>query len=177
VLPDEVRAEIRASVPSEGPARAAVVDALSAVQRARGWVSDEDVADIAAEIGMSAAEVDDVATFYSLVFRRPVGRHVILVCDSVSCWLNGSDDIVEHLTSTLGISVGETTADGAFTVLPAGCLGLCERAPALLVDDVTHGPLDPSGVDALLAEKGWRGRQTAADIDLPERRERAKADG
>jgi NADH-quinone oxidoreductase subunit E len=165
VLSDEERTEIRALVPPDGQARGAVVEALSSIQTRRGWVSDEDVEGIADVLGMTPAEVQDVATFYSLIYQRPVGRHVLLVCDSVSCWLNGYEDVLAHLTSRLGVSLGETTPDGAFTLLPAACLGLCDRAPALMVDDVPYGPLDAEAVDALLRANGWSGRPEAADMD------------
>src|SRR5580693_4444130 len=93
------------------PRRDAVsIDALKIVQRHRGWVSDESIRDIAGHIGMSPADVDSVATFYNLIFRKPVGRHVIMVCDSVSCWVMGCDGVQAHLRERLGIAPGETTS-------------------------------------------------------------------
>jgi NADH-quinone oxidoreductase subunit E len=132
--------------------RAACLDALKIVQDGRGWVSDESVRDIAEALGMSPAEVDGVATFYSLIFRRPVGRHVILVCDSVSCWIMGYERIVRRLGERLGIGLGGTTADGAFTLLPVVCLGACDKAPAMMIDDELHGDLTEEKIDRLLAE-------------------------
>jgi NADH-quinone oxidoreductase subunit E len=96
-------------------------------------------------------EVEGVATFYNLIFRQPVGRHVILLCDSVSCWITGYHGILDHLQAVLGISLGETTPDGRFTLLPIACLGCCDHAPALMVDDDLHLDLTPERVDALLA--------------------------
>jgi NADH-quinone oxidoreductase subunit E len=101
---------------------------------------------------MSPDELDSVATFYNLIYRKPVGRHVILVCDSVSCWIMGYDPIREHLSSRLGIGLGETTQDGRFTLLPIVCLGTCDHAPAMMVDDELYGDLDPAKIDEILAK-------------------------
>ena len=131
------------------PKRAAVcIDALRIVQRHRGWVSDESVRDIAGHLGMSPTDVDSVATFYNLIFRKPVGRHVIMICDSVSCWITGYEGVRKHLHERLGISLGETTPDNRFTLLPIVCLGCCDRAPAMMVDGDLQGDLDPQKIDA-----------------------------
>ena len=130
------------------PTRQAVsIDALKIVQRHRGWVSDESLRDVAAYIGMSATDLDSIATFYNLIFRRPVGRHVVMVCDSVSCWIMGYERIREHLCQGLGIELGETTSDHRFTLLPIVCLGCCDHAPAMMVDNDLHTDLDCQKVD------------------------------
>ena len=130
--------------------RAGAVEALMIVQRRRGWISDELLLAVAGHVGMSPAELDRSATFYNLVFRRPVGRHMVLMCDSVSCWLMGADRLRERLRSRFGIGFGETTADGRFTVLPNVCLGACDRAPAVMIDETLHGPLTEDELDRLL---------------------------
>jgi len=133
------------------PKRAAVcIDALKIVQRYRGWVSDESVRDIAGHLGMSPADLDSVATFYNLIFRRPVGRHVITVCDSVTCWIMGEERIREHLQERLGIGLGETTPDDRFTLLPTVCLGCCDHAPAMMVGSDLHSDLNSQKIDAAL---------------------------
>lgn len=135
-------------------ASAATIEALKIVQKHRGWVPDEAVKDIADKLKTSAADVDAVATFYNLIFRRPVGRHVIFVCDSVSCYVMGYDSLRAKLESRLGITYGQTTADNRFTLLPICCLGTCDRAPALMVDQDLHRGLenlDEATLDALLA--------------------------
>lgn len=129
----------------------ASIEALREVQRSRGWVSDECLRDVARLLDMSADELDAVATFYNLVFRRPVGRHVILLCDSVSCWIMGCEALRRGIESRLGIKSGETTADGRFTLLPTVCLGACDRAPVLMVDDDLIGALDIGQLDEVLA--------------------------
>jgi NADH-quinone oxidoreductase subunit E len=121
---------------------AATIEALKIVQKHRGWVSDEAVRDIAAKLKTSAADVDSVATFYNLIFRKPVGRHVIFQCDSVSCHIMGADGLRAKLQAKLGIEPGQTTADGRFTLLPIVCLGTCDRAPAMLVDQDLHRDLE-----------------------------------
>ncbi len=133
------------------PKREAVsIDALKIVQKHRGWVSDESLRDIAEHIGMSPTDLDSIATFYNLIYRRPVGRHVISVCDSVSCWIMGCEQMREHLQQRLGVGLGETTADNRYTLLPTVCLGCCDRAPALMVDGDLHTDLDPAKIDTEL---------------------------
>jgi NADH-quinone oxidoreductase subunit E len=113
--------------------KAAVIEALKIVQQNRGWISDESIAAIAEHLEMSAAEVDSVATFYNLIFRQPVGRHIILLCDSISCYVMGYKKLYEALQQHLKIKFGETTADKKFTLLPNACLGCCDHAPALMI--------------------------------------------
>jgi NADH-quinone oxidoreductase subunit E len=115
--------------------KAAVIEALKIVQGQRGWISDESLEEIANYLEMSPAEVDSVATFYNLIFRKPVGRHVILLCDSISCYVMGYKKLYEALQERLQIKFGETTPDQRFTLLPNACLGCCDRAPALMVDE------------------------------------------
>lgn len=130
--------------------RAASIGALKIVQARRGWVPDGAIPAIAAELGLGAAEVEGVATFYSLIFRRPVGRHVIKVCDSISCFLTGYDELLAAVKTHLGIGYGQTTADGRYTLINICCIGACDRGPALMVDDDLHGPVEPGQVPALL---------------------------
>jgi NADH-quinone oxidoreductase subunit E len=120
------------------------------VQRHRGWISDEAIADLAEFFHMSPSELDSVATYYNLLFRKPVGRHVILACDSVSCWIMGCERLQARLKETLGIGFGETTPDKRFTLLPVPCLGACEKAPAMLIGDDLLGNLDPERIDEIL---------------------------
>lgn len=130
--------------------QAACIEALKIVQRRHGWVPDAAIPAIAEVLGIGPASVEGVATFYSLIFRQPVGRHVILVCDSSSCFLNDYEALLEALSARLGIGLGQTTEDGRFTLLPVCCLGACDRGPALMVDDDTYGPVAPEDVAELL---------------------------
>jgi NADH-quinone oxidoreductase subunit E len=149
--PEEI-AEIEHELPLFPRKSAACIEALRIVQRHRGWVSDDAIRDIAAFLEMSESELDGVATFYNLIYRRPVGRHVIHVCDSVSCWIMGYDALREALVKKLGIQPGQTTPDGRFTLLPIPCLGTCDRAPAMFVGEDLHRDLTPSDVDGILAK-------------------------
>ncbi len=150
MLTDEERHEIEAEFPHYPTKEAVCIDAMKIVQRHRGWVPDEAIGDLAAFLGMTADDLDGVATFYNLIYRKPVGRHVILVCDSVSCWIVGYDRLREKLCSRLGIQFGETTGDGRFTLLPIVCLGACDRAPAMMVDQDLHAGVDPETIDSIL---------------------------
>jgi len=134
--------------------RAAALEALQIIQKNHGWVSDEDLQGAAGILGLTPDELDGLASFYSMIFRKPVGRHVILVCDSICCWILGSDGIVDHLFDRLGIRWGETDPDGRFTLLPSPCLGACDHAPAMMVDGDLHGGLTSERIDAIL--EGYR---------------------
>lgn len=151
MLHEEERQAITREIGKYPTRQAVVPEALRIIQTHRGWVSDEVVADIAVMLAMTPAEVDAVATFYSLIYRRPVGRHVILLCDSVSCWIVGYGPILAYLTERLSVALGETTQDGRFTLLPAACLGDCDHAPAMMVDDVLYGNLTPEQIDDILS--------------------------
>lgn len=151
VLSDSEIAAIDAEI-AHVPYRAAVaIDALKIVQAHRGWVSDESLRAIARHLEMSAEELDGVATFYNLIFRRPVGERVILLCNSVTCWIKGYDRIQAAITDRLGVELGETTKDNAFTFLPVTCLGACDRAPVMMVGDELHLDLDDAELDRALA--------------------------
>lgn len=131
-------------------ARAASIEALKIVQKQRGWVPDGAADAIGAILGIPASDVEGVATFYSQIFRQPVGRHIIRVCDSMTCFIGGHENVLGSIKSELGIEPGQTTADGRFTLLPVCCLGNCDKAPAMMIDDETFGDVQPEGVAQLL---------------------------
>jgi NADH-quinone oxidoreductase subunit E len=149
-LTEEEHAAIMALARSHETKRSACIEALKYVQTHYRWVSDRHLGEIASLLEMSRAELDGVATFYNLIFRRPVGEHIIFLCDSISCWIMGRDAICAHFQQRLGIDPGETTADGMYTLLPIVCLGHCDHAPAMLLDDALHGDVDIAQVDKLL---------------------------
>jgi NADH-quinone oxidoreductase subunit E len=150
LLTDEMKQEIRDLYEHLPVKSAACIEGLKVIQKHRRWVSDDSIKELASLLDMSAEAVDSVATYYSLIFRKPIGRHVILVCDSVSCWIMGYPEIINGLKEKLSIGYGETTADDRFTLLPIPCLGTCDRAPALLVDEDLHRDLTADKLDALL---------------------------
>ena len=128
----------------------ACLDALKIVQSHRGWVEDEAVSDIAALLGISPEKVDGVATFYTRIYRQPVGRHVILVCDSISCMIMGYETVYKYISGKLGIIFGETTADKRFTLLPVTCLGNCDQAPSMMIDNELFNKIGIENIDQLL---------------------------
>ncbi len=149
-LSDAERRDIEHAMQHYPDPRAASIEALKVVQKQRGWVPDDAIGQIAAVLGITAADLEGVATFYSLIFRHPVGRHVIKVCDSIACHLTGYDELREAITRALDIRFGETTSDARFTLLPICCLGACDRGPCLMIDDALHGPVEPQQVAQLL---------------------------
>jgi NADH-quinone oxidoreductase subunit E len=146
----EEKSEIEKAISLVPIRKAAGIEALKIVQEHRRWVSDESLHDIAAFMNMSAEELDSVATFYNMIFRRPVGRHVILLCDSISCWVMGYENILKQVTARLGIKYGETTKDGRFTLLPNCCLGTCDCAPALMIDEDLYRNVTTDQLDEIL---------------------------
>jgi len=154
MLTTEEIEEIQAEFLRYEQKRAVCIEALKIVQRRRGWVSDDALRDLAQYLDMTADELDSVATFYNFIFRKPVGRHVILICDSVSCWIMGYDRILARLKERLGIGFGETTADGRFTLLPNVCLGACDHAPVMMIDEDLYLDVDPQMLDRILSQYG-----------------------
>ena len=136
--------------PAHPVRRAAVVSAMQALQAERGYLDDASVAEGARLTGLSTTEVEELATFYSLIYRRPVGQHVLLICDSLCCAMNGGEQLLTTAEQMSGAPLGEISPDGAVSILPSICLGLCDRAPAALVDGEALGPLDESALAALL---------------------------
>ena len=130
--------------------KAALIESLKIVQKHRGWISNESVEEIADHLGISSAEVDSVATFYNLIFRKPVGRHVILLCDSISCYVMGHQRIYKALHEKLGIKYGETTTDKRFTLLPNACLGCCDHAPALMIGEQLYRDVTIEQLDSII---------------------------
>jgi len=143
---DEIKEEIK-QYPS--PA-AACIDALKIVQKRRGWITDESVKDIAKLLDISNEDVDGVATFYTRIYRRPVGRNIILLCDSVSCMIMGYGSLYDYISEKLGIGFGETTPDERFTLLPISCLGDCDKAPVMMINDDHFRRLTVEKIDELL---------------------------
>jgi NADH-quinone oxidoreductase subunit E len=154
MLTDDERTEIEQELKPYPTKQAACVEALKVIQRRHGWVSDEHLQGVASLLGMTVDDLDGVATFYSLIFRKPVGRHVALVCNSVSCWMLGSQALCTHMEQRLGVALGGTTQDGRMTLLPVVCLGACDHAPVMMVDTDLHRDLDREKVDRILERYG-----------------------
>lgn len=129
---------------------AAGLEILKIVQKHRGWISDETLSEVAGLVEMTDCELESIATCYNHIFRKPVGRHVIFVCDGMACWIKGYDNLLEYLAGRLGITLGQTSADGRWTLLPSSCLGVCEKAPAMIVDEDLYVELDTKKIDVIL---------------------------
>lgn len=151
MLSPEERQAIEAEMPRYPDRRAVCIDALKTVQQQRGWVSDEALADVAEFLQLPPAELEGVATFYNMIFRQPTGQHVILLCDSVSCWIMGYERLREYFAERIGIAPGQTSADGRFTLLPNVCLGDCDHAPVMMIDNAHYRDVAAPQLDAILA--------------------------
>jgi len=152
MLTEEEIKEIQEEIKQYPHPAVASIDALKIVQHHRGWVSDECVRDIAHLLSISNEELDSVATFYSRIYRKPVGRNVILICDSISCMIMGYVSLYEYISKKLGVTFGGTTSDGRFTLLPVSCLGDCDNAPAMMVNNDHFNRLTLEKIDEILAD-------------------------
>ncbi len=150
VIPLEAIQEIEAYFEHVPLKRAACIEALKIVQKHNGWVSDEALVELAPILEMGVEEIDGIATFYSIIFRRPVGRHVIFVCDSVTCWMLGYEKIVESLREKLKVDWGQTTKDDRFTLMPIVCLGACDTGPVIKIDYDLHRAVSVDQLDGIL---------------------------
>ena len=150
MLTEEEIKEINEEIKQYPYPAGACIDALKIVQKHRGWVSDDAVKAIAGHLEISNEEVDSVATFYSRIYRKPVGRNIILICDSVSCMIMGYESLYEHISKKLGITFGGTTTDNRFTLLPNSCLGDCDNAPAMMINTDHYNRLTTEIIDELL---------------------------
>ena len=130
--------------------RELAVDVMFAIQDFYGSLTDEGVQEAAELLDMSPLEIDQLATFYTFIYRDPVGKYVIHVCDSVVCWMNGYDSVRQYLCRKLGIQPGETTSDGLFTLLKVCCIGYCDRSPAMLINRKAYGNLTAKKIDEIL---------------------------
>ena len=150
MIPESLKNELKARVAAAVTNREAAVDVMKELQRHCGWLSDEGVLAAAEILGLSPLQVEELATFYELIYRRPVGKRVIHVCDSISCWSCGCDSILAYLRKSLGVEPGGTSADGCFTLVPCACLGNCGEGPTMMIGDTLYGRLTEERVAEIL---------------------------
>jgi NADH-quinone oxidoreductase subunit E len=150
MLSDALKEKLETQIRQVEHPRELAIDVITALQEAYGYFSDEAMAQASPLLGMTSLELEELATFYTFIYREPVGKYVIHVCDSLICWMEGAENILAHLLNNLGIQLGETTDDGLFTVLPVCCIGYCDRAPAILVNRKVYGPLTNNTLDELI---------------------------
>jgi NADH-quinone oxidoreductase E subunit len=132
--------------------RSALIPALHVVQRELGYLTSEGIEYVATLIGLTPAQVTEVATFYLMFFTKPVGKNVLWVCHNLSCDLRGAEEIIEHIQNRLNVKVGDTTTDGKFTLLRQECLASCDTAPVMQVNDDYEENLTPEKVDKILTK-------------------------
>ena len=150
MLPNELKESLENQIAHADHRREMVVDVMLALQEHYGYLSDEAVAEVAALLEMSPLEVEELATFYTFIYREPVGKYVIHVCDSLICWMDGYESIKNYLCKKLDIEVGASTADGLFTLLPVCCIGYCDLSPAMLINRKVYGNLTAEKIDEIL---------------------------
>jgi NADH-quinone oxidoreductase subunit E len=138
--------------------KSAILYALYLAQQQQGYLTGAAMRHVAQQIGCTAAEVEDVVTYYTMFYTKPVGRYVLNVCRTLSCALLGAERVTEEVTKKLGIKPGETDATGTFTLMEVECLGACDRAPVVMVNDDWHERLAPEQVSAFLDDIRARGR-------------------
>jgi NADH-quinone oxidoreductase subunit E len=138
--------------------KSAVLYALYLAQSQQGYLTASAMAHVAQQIGCSAAEVEDVVSYYTMFFTKPVGTYVLNVCRTLSCALLGAERVTEEICAALNIKPGETDPTGTFTLIEVECLGACDRAPVVMVNDDWHERLDPAQVREFIENVRTRGR-------------------
>lgn len=141
MIPDALKKALADRIAASITPREAAVTVMKELQGHYGWLTDEAVAEAAQLLGLSPLQIEELATFYEMIYRRPVGKRVVHVCDSISCWAMGDESLLSQLAVRLGIPVGETDSDGIFTLLPCCCLGNCGDAPTMMVGENIYGKL------------------------------------
>jgi len=137
MLPHDLVERLQQEIASVDHPREMAIDIMFALQNHYGHLSDEGLEEGARILGMTTLELEELATFYDFIYREPVGRFVIHVCDGVVCWMNGYEWVMDYLSKKLGIKPGETTGDGLFTILHTACIGNCDLSTAMLNNERT----------------------------------------
>ena len=137
--------------------RSAVLPALYLAQYQQGYITANAIRHVAELLGITRADVEDVVSYYTMFYTRPVGKYVVNVCRTLSCAINGAERVTAELSAKLGIKPGETDASGTFTLMEVECLGACDRAPAVMVNDSWHECLKPEDVSRLVDDIRARG--------------------
>jgi NADH-quinone oxidoreductase E subunit len=142
--------------------RSAVLPALYLAQQQQGYITANAIRHVADVLGITRADVEDVVSFYTMFYRKPVGRFLLQVCRTLSCALNGAERVTEALTDTLGIRPGQTDSTGTFTLVEVECLGACDRAPVVMVNDAWHECLRPEDAAKLVEDLRARGESAVS---------------
>jgi NADH-quinone oxidoreductase subunit E len=150
MLPQEIRENLQRLVQAADHPREQAINVFYILQKHYGFFSDDAVREAGELLSLTPLEVEELATFYDFIYRRPVGKYVIHVCDGVVCWMFHENSVFEYLCKKLRVCAGEVSTDGWFTVLPTACIGFCDHAPAMLINGKMYGPLTPELIDEIL---------------------------
>jgi NADH-quinone oxidoreductase subunit E len=150
MIPEQLKTDLSRRVAAAVTKREAAVDVMKELQRHYGWLTDEALDEAAQLLCLSPLEVEELATFYEMIFRRPVGRHVVHLCDSISCWASGGETLLKSVIQLLKIDPGMTTPDGSITLLPCSCLGNCGEAPCMMIGEKQYGRMTPETAAGLM---------------------------
>lgn len=150
MITEELRQKLIAGITEAEYPREQAINVMYEIQRYYGYLTDEGVEEAGEVLGMSPLELEELATFYDFLYREPVGRYVLHVCDGVVCWMFHEGSLFDYMCQKLGVCAGEVSSDGMFTVLPTACIGYCDHAPAMIVNGEFYGPLTPEGIDEIL---------------------------
>ena len=157
-FPPEALEKIDAILARYPTKQAALLPVLWVAQETWGWVSKEAAEEVARILGLTAAHVDGVLTFYTMYNLRPVGKSLIQICTSISCHLAGAEGLIEVCRKRLGVGLEETTGDGKFTVVEVECIAGCDRAPSIMINDTYHEPVDQAKMGQILDRLSADGR-------------------
>jgi NADH-quinone oxidoreductase subunit E len=163
MLSDDLKKTLSERIAHAENPREQAVDVMFLIQNHFGYMSDEAMAAASTLLGMTALELEELATFYDHIYREPVGKYVIHVCDSAICWMHDHQTVIDHIRSRLGVELGGTTPDGLFTLLPVCCIGYCDRAPAMTINRQVFGRLTPEKIDRILAKLRERNHFSKSD--------------
>ncbi len=139
--------------------RSAILPALYLVQYQQGHITANAMRYVAGLLGITAADVEDVVSYYTMFFTKPVGKYVLSVCRTLSCAINGAERVTEEICHHLGVKPGQTDRSGTFTLLEVECLGACDRAPVIMVNDAWQERQRPEDVTRLLDDLRARGEE------------------
>jgi NADH-quinone oxidoreductase subunit E len=150
MIPMDLKETLKRRIAETDHPREKAMDVVFALQDRLGYLSDALLEDAAALLGMTPLEVEEIATFYEFIYRKPVGTYVIHVCDGVVCCMQEYQSVLDYLRNKLNIDYGQTSEDGRFTLLPTCCIGYCDRAPAMMINRKVYGKLTPERIDEIL---------------------------
>ena len=162
-LSDSEKQQIDAALSHVPQASGATIDALKIIQQHRGWVSDGALKALSEHMNLSVADLDAVATFYNLIFRKPVGKVVLHPCDGISCDLMGGKQVRDCISKTLRIGNAQTTDDNQFTLIPLPCLGACDKAPVMIASEQLFESLNIANVASVLNQLSNQNKQGGAE--------------